>query len=189
MPEEKELTIEEMRALIQVTTLLPKLTDVIDKINKDIHELKDSFEGIKSKFRDNALVVQSYQDKVDGFIENQEQHNKKTIGLLESIVKMLTALPDLSSSTAEKTVDNTKKEKDAKKKDKNSEEKEKVKEIAERILSSRGGQRDGRQLTIRDIKDGFHADDVLAAAVIQYLTDKGYYNKETRWLTYPKKKK
>ena len=71
MPEEKELTIEEMKSLVSLATLLPALLDKISAISRDVAELKTSFTEIKTKFNTNTNTVAGYKQSVDALIEKQ----------------------------------------------------------------------------------------------------------------------
>ena len=186
MSEEKELTIEEMRSLISLATLLPKLLHEIETINNNINDLKVSFNGIKNKYNENTNLLNKYRDDVNTAI-NKEVDIKPLLDKLELLNKEVV---DIKNKLA---TNNTSGEV---KKNKNStpvpgiepkvEDKDKVAEIVDKILADHQGRKI-RMLTIVDIKKGFNVDDLIAAKVLQWFEKKGMYNRDKHQLKFPKR--
>ena len=194
MPEEKELTIEEMKSLVSLASLLPALLEKISQINKDLFELKTSFTEIKTKFNNNTNAVLEYKGSVDELIKKQPDLKP----VIEKIDQIQQDLLDLSNKfETSKNIKKISEEKKNNNKDKPSEvlkpkkpeedpDKEKVEEVIDKILGTSRGRKT-RVLTAIDIKTGFKVDDVIAAKVIKWFTDKKMYNPKMRMLTFPKK--
>ena len=198
MTEEKELTIEEMKSLVTLSTLLPALLSKIESIEKQINELKSSFVNIATKFSDNAKVVESYKKSVDELIDGQADAGKilSDLEVIKTIVKTNAAMNIANTTLAveEKPKKATpaqqtqpapkptkKKEEQALKKKSN----DKVIEIVDKILADRRGRK-MRALTNIDVKKGFKCDDETADAVLKWLEKNGMYSSKTHTLTYPK---
>ena len=188
MPEEKELTIEEMKSLVSLATLLPALLEKISSINKDVAELKASFNEIKTKFNTNTQTVIDYKESVDKLIDSQpniEQLNKniETINVgISTLLKL--SVPSLAEPVEQKPVAPKSPEKGVKKE--KDEDKDKVIEIVDRILADHKGRKT-RMITTVDIKKGFKVDDIVAAKVLKWLEDKKMYSSKTHILTFPKR--
>ena len=188
MPDEKELTIEEMKSLVSLSTLLPALLDKISAISKDISDLKSSFTDIKIKFNTNATAVGEYKASVDELIQKQPDFSalqkeiediKNSLGIIKTDLNMKTEIAQAKPTPAA----TPKKEKSKKEKDKDG---DKVEEIVDRILAMHGGRKI-RLLTLIDIKNGFKVDEEMAAKVIKWFEDRKMYNSKTRTLTFPKR--
>ena len=190
MQEEKELTIEEMKSLVSLATLLPALLEKISIINKDIADLKSSFAEIKVKFNNNAKVVDEYKKAVDSLVEKQP--NIKPIQddlnfikqvLMNRIDLMVGKEKPENEKTTKKSPTSIDGANKAKAKDP---DKDKVEEIVDRILAEHKGRKT-RMLTVLDIKNGFRVDDVIAAKVLKWFEDHKMYNAKMRMLTFPKR--
>ncbi len=190
MPEEeKELTLEEMKSLVSLVTLLPALLEKISSINKDLSDLKTSFNDIKQKFNTNTKVVSDYKESVDELIKKQPD-----IKLIENDLNAIKqALVKINSSTVSETIPSPQKKKAptvvetkpkaAQTKD---EDKDKVLEIVDKILANHRGRKT-RVLTAINIKNGFQVDDVMAAKVLKWFEDRKMYNTKLHMLTFPKR--
>lgn len=189
MPEEeKELSLEEMKSLVSLATLLPALLEKISSINKDLADLKTSFNDIKQKFNVNTNIVSQYKESVDELIKKQPD-----IKLIENDLNAIKqALVKINSSTVSETISPQKKKaptvvetkpKGAQTKD---EDKDKVLEIVDKILANHRGRKT-RVLTAINIKNGFQVDDVMAAKVLKWFEDRKMYNTKLHMLTFPKR--
>lgn len=187
MPEEKELTIEEMKSLVSLATLLPALLDKIATISKDVAELKTSFIDIKGKYNANTIAIMDYKDSVDNLIKTQpniEPIQKE----LETIKQVLLKI-ELGLSIGSTTEPSTKKSsssKPVKKEKPNDEDRDKVEEIVDKILANHRGRKT-RMLTSIDVKNGFKVDDVIADKVLKWFEDRKMYNTKMHMLTFPKR--
>ena len=187
--EEKELTLEEMKSLVSLATLLPALLEKISAINKDVGELKASFNDIKIKFTANANVISGYKESVDELIKKQPDF-KQFEKDLDAIKTKLDLLSPLDKAEKNNLDLNEKKTISAskillKKQKPVDEDREKVIEIVDKILASRRGRKT-RVLTTVDIKTGFKVDDVIAVKVIKWFQDNKMYNDKLHLLTFPK---
>lgn len=181
MEEENKLTVEEMRSLISISTLLPALLDKIISIHKDIEELKKEFKDMKDKFNKNTSAVLSYKDEVDDMIKkNNIKSELDDIKL--NILKIENSVLNITKSSIEnKSDDKTKIVSEEKEEDD-----DEIKSMADKILMDHKGRK-SRLLTVIDIKKAFKVDDKKAREVIQYFIDKKMYDEQMRILKFPKK--
>lgn len=193
MPEEeKELTLEEMKSLVSLATLLPALLEKISAINKDLLDLKNSFNDIKQKFNTNTGIVSEYKKSVDELIKKQPdiksiESDLKVIkqALIKSNSSAVLSNDDAAPAPQKKkapTVAEVKPKADTAK----DEDKDKVLEIVDKILANHRGRKT-RVLTAINIKNGFQADDVIAAKVLKWFEDRKMYNTKLHMLTFPKR--
>lgn len=186
MPEEKELTIEEMKSLVSLATLLPALLDKIATISKDVAELKASFVDIKGKYNANTTAIIGYKDSVDNLIKTQpdiEPISKELETIKQALLKI-----ELGLSIGSATESSTKKPsstKPVKKEKPKDEDKDKVEEIVDKILADHRGRKT-RMLTLIDVKNGFKVDDIIAVKVLKWFEDRNMYNTKMHMLTFPK---
>ncbi len=188
MPEEKELTIEEMRSLVSLATLLPALLDKIAAINNEINALKASFTEIKTKFNTNTTAVIEYKAAVEKLIEKQPDIKplEADLEIIKQAVLSINIKPN-DTQTAEQPAPKKKTPPKPQKIDMVvDEDKDKVEEVVDRILAEHKGRKT-RVLTLIDIKNGFRVDDVIAAKVIKWFEDHKMYNSKMRILTFPKR--
>lgn len=188
MPEEKELTIEEMKSLVSLATLLPALLDKIAAINKDVADLKTSFLEIKTKFNTNTNAVAGYKQSVDNLIEKQPDL-KPILADLEVIKQSLLKLEmslNVGAPVSEQQPKKATSPKNSKKEKEVDGDKEKVEEIVDKILADHRGRKT-RMLTLIDIKNGFKVDDVIAVKVLKWFEDHKMYNSKMHMLTFPKR--
>ena len=188
MPEEKELTIEEMKSLVSLATLLPALLDKIAAINKDVADLKTSFLEIKTKFNTNTNAVVGYKQSVDNLIEKQPDL-KPILADLEVIKQSLLKLEmglNVGTPVSEQQPKKTVAPKNPKKETAIDGDKEKVETIVDKILADHRGRKT-RMLTLIDIKNGFKVDDVIAVKVLKWFEDRKMYNSKMHMLTFPKR--
>lgn len=188
MPEEKELTIEEMKSLVSLATLLPALLDKISAISRDVAELKTSFTEIKTKFNTNTNAVAGYKQSVDALIEKQPDI-KPILADLEVIKQALVKLDmglNVGTPVSEQQPKKTSGPKTPKKEKPTDEDKDKVEEIVDKILADHRGRKT-RMLTLIDIKNGFKVDDVIAVKVLKWFEDHNMYNAKMHMLTFPKR--
>ena len=194
MAEEKELTVEEMKSLVSVATLLPALLDKIAAISKEVDELKASFTDIKSKYNASTNAVISYKEAVDNLTKNQPDIKAAIKPDLDAIKQTLARIEwrmgmDGQPVEIHQIPDNKPSPSSSSKKEKpKDEEKDKVKEIVNRILEDRGGRK-SRTLTLVDVKTWFRVDEEVASKVLKWFEDNKMYNPKLCLLTFPKRKK
>ena len=207
--EKKELTIEEMRALISLDTLLPGLLNKIEEIEAKVKTLSGHITTLIGKFNDNVAQVEKYKQSVDSLIkkqldakeiENQLKQIKSSIARIE----MTNSVPEITPSS--KPINQAKKQSAKKvaedKETKN--EKEKTKEepkvesyqskskdeldaidYGTRLLANSRGRKT-RTLTLVDVKKAFSIADASAQKVLDWLESKKVYNPKTHILTFKK---
>ena len=188
MNEEKELTIEEMKSLVSLATLLPALLDKISSISRDLEELKSSFNDLKRKYNENTILLNGYKDSVDNLISKQPdlksiKKDLKNINqmLLNFGLELNLGLPSFDSSIPKHS---SKPQKIETPKDEND---DKAKEIVDKILENSGGNKN-RVLTLIDIKKEYKVDDAIAEKVIKIFEKRNMYDSKIHLLTFPKKK-
>ena len=186
MPEEeKELSIEEMRSLVALSTLLPALLNKIESINKRVDTLVDSF---TKKFSENVTAMEAYKRSVDDLIKKQADLDR-IYGELSEIKKALSDKKE-EPKKPEPVVVPTKKPastpKQPKKDDTATKEKDEMLKIVDKILGDDGGRRT-RTLTSVQVKKGFKVDDEKANKVLDWLTKNKMYDPKSHILTFPKK--
>ena len=181
MNEDKELTIEEMRSLVTLSTLLPALLDKIASIDKQVGELKSSFNDIKNKFNNNTTAVIEYKRSIDELLQNQNQTKnvESELNTIKEALMRIEASLSFNNTDAPKPAH---KKSQPKQLDQPSDE---VINIVDKILADQKGRRT-RTLTKVNIKTGFKCSDEVAAEVLDWLEKKKMYNTKTHILTFPK---
>jgi len=187
MKNKKELTIEEMKSLVSLATLLPTLLDKIATISKDVAELKASFIDIKGKYNANTTAIIGYKDSVDNLIKTQpdiEPIQKELETIKQALLKIELGLS--IGSTTESSTKKPSSTKPVKKEKPKDEDKDKVEEIVDKILADHRGRKT-RMLTLIDVKNGFKVDDIIAVKVLKWFEDRNMYNAKMHMLTFPKR--
>ena len=192
MPDEKELTIEEMKSLVSLSTLLPALLDKIAAINKEVNDLKTLFVDLGSKFNNNTKAVVEYKKSVDELIEKQPNIKKMEtdIASIKQTLDKLNAGVSTSVATSEaasKIVDDLLKSEKKEKTKSKAKEDDKVLEVVDKILADQKGRKT-RLLTLVDVKNGFKVDDETAQKVLDWFENNKMYDPKIRMLTFPKKR-
>lgn len=192
MPDEKELTIEEMKSLVSLSTLLPALLDKIAAINKEVTDLKTLFVDLGNKFNNNTKAIVEYKKSVDELIEKQPNIKKMEtdIASIKQTLDKLNAGVSTSVATSEaasKIVDDLLKSEKKEKTKSMAKEDDKVLEVVDKILADQKGRKT-RLLTLVDVKNGFKVDDETAQKVLDWFENNKMYDPKIRMLTFPKKR-
>lgn len=187
MSEEKELTIEEMKSLVSLATLLPALLEKIAAINKDVAELKTSFIDIKSKYNNNTAAVIAYKESVDALINNKLDADSigDRLKAIEETLNKIESGMTIKPSPSEPIIKEEPAPKPAKTVKPRDPDQDKIEEIVDKILEARGGRKT-RVLTDVNIKKGFNVDDALAEKVLKWFENHKMYNPKLHMLTFPK---
>lgn len=187
MSEEKELTIEEMKSLVSLATLLPALLDKIAAISKDVAELKASFADIKGKYNSNTEAIIGYKDSVDELIKKQPDIEpiKKELEIIKQALMKIELGLNLGTTVTESASKKSSSKSPVKEKPKDK-DKDKVEEIVDKILADHRGRKT-RVLTLIDVKNGFKVDDIIAAKVLKWFEDHKMYDIKMHMLTFPKR--
>ena len=207
--EKKELTIEEMRALISLDTLLPGLLNKIEEIEAKVKTLSGHITTLVGKFNDNVAQVEKYKQSVDSLIKKQldaKEINEQLKSIKSSIarIEMTNSVPEITPNakpvsqpkrqSAKKATD----EKDTKIEKEKAKEEPKVEsyqtkskneldaiDYGTRLLASSRGRKT-RTLTLVDVKKAFSIEDAGAQKVLDWLESKKVYNPKTHILTFKK---
>ena len=102
--EKKELTIEEMRALISLDTLLPGLLNKIEEIETKVKTLSGHITTLVGKFNDNVAQVEKYKQSVDSLIKKQldaKEINEQLKSIKSSIarIEMTNSVPEITPNS------------------------------------------------------------------------------------------
>ncbi len=197
MAEEKELTVEEMKSLVSVATLLPALLDKIAAISKEVDELKASFTDIKSKYNASTNAVMSYKQAVDDLTKNQPDIKaaikpdldaiKQTLAKIEWRMGMDGQPVEIHQIPDNKPTPSSSSKKEKPKVEEKDDETDEVEEIVDKILAGHRGRKT-RTLTLVDIKTGFRVDEEVASKVLKWFENHKMYNSKLHLLTFPKRK-
>ena len=160
MENEKQLTLEEMKSLVSVSTILPALLDKIDKINTDLNALNKKFNDMAVKFNENTNAIVKYKTSVDNFIEEQ-QEGKEFNSLKKDFVALKNEVIKTQESLNKLVIKFVGKEKES---EPEVSEKDKIKNYAEILLTEDKGHRT-RTLTKINGKKAFKVDDDVAETV------------------------
>jgi|GEM_PF-2927236 len=188
MADENELTVEEMKSLVSLATLLPALLEKIAAINRDVTDLRNRFADLGVKFNTNTKAILEYKQEVEQLMEAQpnlkpiEEELKVIKASLLRIDATFNGAP-LAVPQAETPVEKPKKAKKEKPADP---DEERVQEIVKDILDGHRGRK-RRSLTLIDVKVGFRVEDSIAEKVLNHFENKKLYNRETHILTFPKR--
>ena len=182
MPEEKELTIEEMKELLIVYKILPSLLDKIDEINKAINKLQESFLDIKKKYNDNTTAIIDYKKEVDDLIDEVKDLPLKVDALIKKVDKQSNKIDELKNSTSTKTQKTaTKQIKEESSIEKNK-ELEDIKKLVNKILNDNRGRKQVPGFTANVIKQNYKISKELAEKVIQHFKKSGMYDEKINTL-------
>ena len=197
MAEEKELTVEEMKSLVSVATLLPALLDKIAAISKEVDELKASFTDIKSKYNASTNAVMSYKEAVDNLTKNQPDIKaaikpdldaiKQTLARIEWRMGMDGQPVEIHQIPDNKPSPTSSSKKEKPKAEEKDDETDEVEEIVDKILTGHRGRKT-RTLTLVDIKTGFRVDEEVASKVLKWFENHKMYDSKLHLLTFPKRK-
>ena len=176
MSEEKEITLEEMKQLVALQSLLPALLDKIEAIEKKVDALKVSQAKLIEKYNENSNAIETYKESVDKILSSQVDL-KDLDTTVNEIRNRIFAIED---SLKEK------KEPKAKKEEKKETRSEEVIEICDKILSGHRGRKE-RRLTLKDLTDGFNCSEEVGNQVLKWFEEKKMYNPKTSKLTFPKR--
>ncbi len=211
MPEEeKELTVEEMRRLISLDTLLPDILNKIKEIENSVNALAERSKKLTEAFNQNVETIKKYKTSVDNLASKQVdskelQQDLKNIKEAIARIEMAIAISDTSQNPkptkkdakqpTQKTVLENKDEskvvekakEEAKANSFQSKSKEELDAIdyGTRILASSRGRKT-RTLTLINVKKAFDIDDEGAQKVLDWLESKKVYNPKTHILTFKK---
>lgn len=180
---EKELSVEEMRDFIEITSLVSALLKRMESIEKDIGLLKNSFKTIIEKYNSSIEEIGNYKSDVSSYSRNSDRNNKDIKEELTLIKEKLASIEAALIKNEEEVVEKPKKEK----KERVDPDEDKVNEIADKILSERGGRQE-RRLIIDDIVNGFKCSTQIAEKVLALFEKRKLYNPKTNKLTFPKLK-
>ena len=189
MLEEKELTIEEMKSLVSIATILPPLLAKIEQIEKSIKDLKTSFDKFIGVYNANTTAIAQHKESVDDLIKNQldPEDFKTEIESIKNVLAGLVVSMPLNKVSQNKPITPAPTKKVQKKEEpKQTKLDEESAKIVDMILAEHRGRKT-RTLTTINIKQFSKCDDETAETVLKWLEENKMYNPKTHILTFPKR--
>ena len=191
MAEEKEINIDEIRRLVDLSAVLPELLSKISDIHKEINNLHLKFNALSKQFEATATAVDNHKNSVDKVIKDQidiKDVEKLINELKEELNKKIDALslPPQKEEKKEETKSKAKSKKELEKEAEEKKEKDDIDRIVDAILAADKGRRK-RRLTLLNVKQGFKCDDEKAQKVLDRLTNLKFYDPKDQTLYFVKK--
>lgn len=189
MAEEKEINIDEIRRLVDLSAVLPELLNKISEIHKEINNLHLKFNALSKQFEATATAVDNHKNSVDKVIKDQidiKDIEKLINDLKEELYKKIDALSPQKDEKKEETKSKAKSKKELEKEAEEKKEKDDIDRIVDAILGADKGRRK-RRLTLLNVKQGFKCDDEKAQKVLDRLTNLKFYDPKDQTLYFVKK--
>ena len=182
MPDEKELTIEEIKMLISIESLLPALLNKIETIDKRIDNLVE-------KINDNVKIVNEYKKAVktamDGQVTQNEFNGKireltKAIENLEKALNTKVSLKQKMISESALIASTPEPQQAIKREPKKTGPRfdARITDMADGLLQDTDGTRTRRKLTLDNVVKRYKCTEEEAQEVLKYLEYIGSYNSQ-----------